>query len=151
MNGNCIVILSSIKEMASLTSLTISMLFDINFNIILNLLLVYNGYYYTTTAYHWCIVHSDLSSLLTHNNNNDNMNLLPLSLIIRSNLEEHFKNVLLSNSFKHRVIPIAASMGSISTLRWSLSYPILWYDKIGIVLAASKNKEMNTNKNLNTV
>ena len=52
-------------------------------------------------------VHTDLSSLLTHNNNNDDMTLLPISLILRSNLEEHFKNVLLSDSFKNRVLPIA--------------------------------------------
>ena len=92
-------------------------------------------------------VHPNLSSLLTHiNNDDDDTSLLPISLILRSNLEEHFKNVLLSDSFKNRVLPIAASIGSISTLSWALSYPILWYDKIGIVLAAATNGEIEALK-----
>lgn len=67
-------------------------------------------------------VHPNLSSLLTHiNNDDDDTSLLPISLILRSNLEEHFKNVLLSDSFKNRVLPIATSIGSISTLSWALS------------------------------
>jgi hypothetical protein len=66
-------------------------------------------------------VHSHLSLLLTRNiDNNNNNDLLPLSLILRAGLEEFYKDVLLSDSFRQRVLPIASSLGCISTLKWAM-------------------------------
>jgi hypothetical protein len=79
-------------------------------------------------------IHSDFKNIiyrdgdvLFDNNDNDNVHRrLPISVILNSNLEDYFADVLLCDRFKGRLCDICAKTGRLESLKWARSKGCPW-------------------------
>ena len=75
------------------------------------------------------IIYRDGNVLFDNNDNDGNDNVhrrLPISVILNSNLEDYFADVLLCDRFKDRLCDICAKTGQLESLKWARSKGCPW-------------------------
>ena len=84
-------------------------------------------------------IHPDLKYIIHRSNNSDKR--LPLSIIMKSNLEDYFEDVLLSDRFKPLLTDACASYGQLDSLKWAHMKGCQW-TKIDNRTALEKGHDM---------